>query len=105
LDVRRIRELGTPRADGFWVNFVTNLSGEAVGVLPYERMDAPVLDETPEMIHNIPQPVFEQFVTEHLSADPNVEVRKGISFDSLVTALGMSLPVTARRVRSDNFCE
>jgi 2-polyprenyl-6-methoxyphenol hydroxylase-like FAD-dependent oxidoreductase len=83
--VRRIRDLGTPRSDAFWVNFVTNLSGEAVGVLPYERMDTAVLDETPEMIHNIPQPVFEQFVTEHISADPNVEIRKGVSFDSLVT--------------------
>jgi 2-polyprenyl-6-methoxyphenol hydroxylase-like FAD-dependent oxidoreductase len=35
------------------------------------------------MIHNIPQPVFEQFVTEHLSTDPNVDIRKGVSFDSL----------------------
>ena len=83
LDVIRIRDLGTPRADAFWVNFVTNLSGEAVGVLPYERMDCAVLDETPEMIHNIPQPVFEQLLTENLSTNPNADIRKGISFDSL----------------------
>ena len=84
LDVRRIRALGTPRADAFWVNFVTDLSGDAVGVLPYERMDAAVLDEaTPEMIHNIPQPVFEQFVTEHIATDPKVSLRKGVSFQSL----------------------
>lgn len=49
LDVRRIRELGTPRDDAFWVQFVTSLNGETVGVLPYERMDAEVLDETPEV--------------------------------------------------------
>jgi hypothetical protein len=53
LDVSRIRQLGTKRADAFWVNFLTNLSGEQVGVLPYERMDHGVLDETPEVGLNI----------------------------------------------------
>lgn len=103
LDAKHIRRLGTQRSDAFWVNFVTNLSGEAVGVLPYERMDAAVLDETPEvlasddylaaihielltyyqMIHNIPHPVLEQFLTAHILKDPNIEIRKGFSFDSL----------------------
>lgn len=50
LDTARIRKLGTKRADAFWVNFLTSLSGEAVGVLPYERMDAAVLDDTPEVV-------------------------------------------------------
>jgi 2-polyprenyl-6-methoxyphenol hydroxylase-like FAD-dependent oxidoreductase len=103
LDVRRIRELGTPRADAFWVNFVTNLSGEAVGVLPYERMDAAVLDETPEMIHNIPQPIFEQFVTEHLSADPNVDIRKGVSFDSLFTEMESVLTTVEERATGHKY--
>jgi hypothetical protein len=49
LDVQRIRSLGTPRSDAYWVNFVTNLSGETVGVLPYERMDTGVLQATPEV--------------------------------------------------------
>lgn len=49
LDVRRIRQLGTKRADAFWVNFLTNLSGKSVGVLPYERMDVGVLEHTPEV--------------------------------------------------------
>jgi hypothetical protein len=35
------------------------------------------------MIHNIPQPVFEQFVTEFLAQDDNVDIRKGVSFVSL----------------------
>ena len=97
LDVRRIRELGSPRADAFWVNFVTSLSGETVGVLPYERMDTAVLDETPEMIHNVPQPVFEQFVTEHISSDPNVDLRKGIAFDSLVAGTDSVLTTVEER--------
>ncbi len=32
------------------------------------------------MIHNIPQPAFEQFVAEHLEKDSVVEVRKNHSF-------------------------
>ena len=35
------------------------------------------------MIHNIPQPVFEHFVMDHLLQNPNVDVRKGVSFVSL----------------------
>lgn len=49
LDVAKIRQLGTKRADALWVNFLTVLSGELVGRLPYERMDTGVLDETPEV--------------------------------------------------------
>ncbi len=49
LDVKRIRQLGTRRRDAFWVNFLTNLSGQQVGVLPYERMDVDVLNDTPEV--------------------------------------------------------
>ena len=49
LDVKRLRQLGTRRRDAFWVNFLTNLSGQQVGVLPYERMDVDVLNDTPEV--------------------------------------------------------
>lgn len=34
------------------------------------------------MIHNIPQPDFEQFVNKALDGDPNVEIRKGVAFVS-----------------------
>lgn len=49
LDTQKIRKLGTPRSEAYWVNFITNLSGEKVGRLPYERMDIDVLDDTPEV--------------------------------------------------------
>lgn len=49
LDTKKIRQLGTPRRDAFWVNFLTNLNDKAVGRLPYERMDAEVLEATPEV--------------------------------------------------------
>ncbi|EOO01155.1 putative fad binding domain-containing protein [Phaeoacremonium minimum UCRPA7] len=77
-----MRKLGSPREDAYWVNFLTNLSGERIGVLPYERMDVDVLDDTPEMIHNIPQPVFEEFVARNLFHDSNNEIRKGVSYIS-----------------------
>ncbi|CAK7221310.1 hypothetical protein SBRCBS47491_004484 [Sporothrix bragantina] len=80
LDTAKMRKIGSPRDDAYWVNFVTNLSGERIGVLPYERMDDKVLDATPEMIHNIPQPEFEKFVADELETDPNVQISKGIAF-------------------------
>ncbi|KEQ92998.1 hypothetical protein AUEXF2481DRAFT_6963 [Aureobasidium subglaciale EXF-2481] len=80
LDTIAIRKLGTPRTDAYWVNFVTNLSGDQVGRLPYERMGPATLKANPEMIHNIPQPVFEQYLTDQLSGDPRVELRTGIAF-------------------------
>ncbi|KAF5966558.1 3-propionate hydroxylase [Fusarium bulbicola] len=83
LDIDHIRSLGTPRDDAYWVNFLTTLSGQVVGRLPYERMDKEVLDFTPEMIHNIPQPDFEEYLAEKLSSEDLVDIRKGVSFVSL----------------------
>ncbi|TQN67022.1 2,4-dichlorophenol 6-monooxygenase [Colletotrichum shisoi] len=82
LDTNTIRRMGSPRRDACRVNFLTNLGGEVIGSLPYERMDAGVLEHTPQMIHNIPQPDFERFVSDRLLDDPNVEIRKGVGFVS-----------------------
>lgn len=49
LDTVEMRKLGSPRNDAYWVNFVTNLSGDRIGALPYERMDPGVLHYTPEV--------------------------------------------------------
>lgn len=40
------------------------------------------------MIHNIPQPVFEQFLTDVIAKDSNVDLRKGVSFVSLEQVCG-----------------
>ncbi|KAL3490086.1 FAD binding domain-containing protein [Aspergillus germanicus] len=80
LDVNEIRRLGTSRNDAYWVNFITNLSGKQVGRLPYERMDSDVLNATPTMIHNIPQPGFEELVARNLERNPLNEIRKNHSF-------------------------
>lgn len=56
LDTAALRRLGTCRDDAYWVNFLTNLSGERIGVLPYERMDPAVLEDTPEVSQGIKKP-------------------------------------------------
>lgn len=49
LGEKRVRQLGTSRDDSSWVNFLTNLCGDEIGRLPYERMDPAVLNDTPEV--------------------------------------------------------
>jgi hypothetical protein len=62
LDVNEIRKLGSNRDDAYWVNFVTSLTGKYVGSLPYERMDAEVLEQTPNVrLHTI---AFEKIDTD-----------------------------------------
>lgn len=62
LGERHFRRLGTSRADARWVNFVTNLSGELIGRIPYERMDAAVLEDTPEVIESLDQVIRQDLV-------------------------------------------
>jgi len=103
LDVDHIRNLGTPRDDAYWVNFLTTLSGEALGHLPYERMDKEVLDFTPEMIHNIPQPDFEEYLGERLSDENLVDIRKGVSFVSLAQSKNSVTTVVEERATGQLF--
>ncbi|RMJ18908.1 hypothetical protein CDV36_001412 [Fusarium kuroshium] len=107
LDTNAMRKLGAPREDANRVNFVTNLSGEHIGLLPYERMDSGVLEHTPEMLHNIPQPAFEQFVAKELEHDPNVEIRKNVAYvtshqidDQVISTLEERSTKTRWQVRS-----
>lgn len=99
--MNELRSLGSPREDAYWVNFITSLTGKQVGRLPYERMDKEVLNDTPtasllqlaceryhdnnwfQMIHNIPQPAFEDIISKRLSKTSFVEIRKNHSFVSL----------------------
>ncbi|KAJ5354259.1 FAD binding domain-containing protein [Penicillium brevicompactum] len=83
LDVNEIRTIGTNRKDAYWVNFVTSLAGAHIGKLPYERMDPGVLDHTPTMIHNIPQPAFEELIAKKISESKSVQIRKAHTFVSL----------------------
>lgn len=82
LDTTALRNIGTPRADAYWVNFVTNLSGDQIGKLPFERLEPEALGYTPDIVSNVPQPRFEQFVAAELSQDPQVELRASVAFVS-----------------------
>ena len=49
LDPSSLRKKGTPREDAKWIRFVTSLSGEEVGVLPFFRLEPDVLEITSEV--------------------------------------------------------
>ncbi|CAI7572640.1 unnamed protein product [Penicillium discolor] len=83
LGEKHVRQLGTSRDDSSSVNFLTNLCGDAIGRLPYERMDPGVLNDTPEMIHNIPQPALEQELSNFIAKDPNITLIKGFSIHAV----------------------
>ncbi|KAL1880272.1 hypothetical protein Plec18167_003675 [Paecilomyces lecythidis] len=68
-------------------------------------MDKDVLDATPTMIHNIPQPIFEEYIADKLKF--RVEIRKNHSFleledfgDHVVTTLEDKNDGSRYRVRS-----
>ncbi|KAI1617349.1 3-propionate hydroxylase [Exophiala viscosa] len=106
LDTTRIRRLGTSRKDAFYVNFITNLTGQQIGRLPYERMDADVLNDTPEMIHNIPQPMFEDLVYEEIISQPDpkkVQIMKNVSFVSFQETKGGVITTVEDRATSRHF--
>ncbi|KAI5922123.1 FAD binding domain-containing protein [Camillea tinctor] len=108
LDTNSMRKIGSPRDEAYWVNFLTNLSGKLIGNLPFERMDPGVLESVPEMIHNIPQPSFEQFIlAEILHSCPEVDMRKNLAFvsceqdgDSVISLLEDRSSKTQLRIKS-----
>ncbi|KAH7146880.1 3-propionate hydroxylase [Dactylonectria estremocensis] len=78
VDIPELRRQGTKRSEGRSVSIVTSLVGEELRNYPYERTDSDVLDLTPEMLHNVPQPNTEQLLAKQLGS--TVELRKGHSF-------------------------
>ncbi|KAL5356426.1 FAD binding domain-containing protein [Aspergillus floccosus] len=103
LDVNEIRMVGTSRGDACWVNFITSLAGEQVGKLPYERMDTEVLDSTPTMIHNIPQPAFEELIASRLSKSSLVGIRKNHTFVSLEQFDGHAITTIQDRDSNETY--
>ena len=82
LDTEAMARRGTPAQDGGWVRFMTTLSGNEIGVLPYERQDEAVRAFTPTPLINLAQPLFEDFLLEMVVASPLIEVRRGVSWVS-----------------------
>ena len=80
LDLEAMKRRGTPVADGGWVRFVTTLSGEQIGVMPYERQDEQVLELTPTPLINLAQPLFEDVLLEAVAKSPLISVQRGFSW-------------------------
>ena len=73
-----IRAAGASAAEGGAVHFVDTLSGTCFGSLPYERQDEGVLEYTPWPLVNIPQPIFEGFLSARLSRCSGASLLRGV---------------------------
>ena len=75
LDMERIHAAGKDPADAGHVNFVTTLTGELIGRLPFERQGDACLDFTPTPLRNLSQHRFEPILADELAASPGAELR------------------------------
>lgn len=63
--------------DSGHVNFVTRLTGQLIGHLPFERQGEACLEYTPTPLRNLPQHRFEPILVDELRSCPGVELRYG----------------------------
>lgn len=75
LDMERIFAAGKSEADAGHVNFVTRLSGDMIGRLPFERQGEACLEFTPTPLRNLSQHRFEPILADELRASPGAELR------------------------------
>ena len=75
LDMERIHAAGKDPADAGHVNFVTRLTGELIGRLPFERQGDACLEYTPTPLRNLSQHRFEPILADELRASPGAELR------------------------------
>ena len=71
----RIHAAGKDPADAGHVNFVTSLTGELIGRLPFERQGDECLDVTPTPLRNLSQHRFEPILVDELRASDGTELR------------------------------
>lgn len=74
LDMDRLKRLATPREDGADVRWMTTLTGEELGRLPYERQGDENLEVTPTPLLNLPQHLFEPVLLERVRDDDGTRV-------------------------------
>lgn len=74
LDMNRIFAEGKSEADAGHVNFVTRLSGDLIGRLPFERQGDACLEYTPTPLRNLSQHRFEPILADELRASPGAEL-------------------------------
>jgi 2-polyprenyl-6-methoxyphenol hydroxylase-like FAD-dependent oxidoreductase len=84
VSAERLRLLGADANDAGDVRFVGTLSGPEFGSLPYERQDAGALRYTPYPLSNIPQPRFEEALSNVIAGDANIQFSRGVECVQLV---------------------
>lgn len=77
LDMDRIHAAGKDTRDAGHVNFVTRLSGDLIGRLPFERQGDGCLEFTPTPLRNLSQHRFEPILADELRASAGAELRYG----------------------------
>jgi 2,4-dichlorophenol 6-monooxygenase len=75
LDMERIFAAGKSEVDAGHVNFVTRLSGDLIGRLPFERQGEACLEYTPTPLRNLSQHRFEPILADELRASAGAELR------------------------------
>jgi 2-polyprenyl-6-methoxyphenol hydroxylase-like FAD-dependent oxidoreductase len=81
LDMDRIHAAGKDPADAGHVNFVTRLTGDLIGRLPFERQGDDCLEFTPTPLRNLSQHRFEPILADELRASPGAELRYAHRWD------------------------
>lgn len=75
LDMERIHAAGQDPVDAGHVNFVTRLTGDLIGRLPFERQGDDCLECTPTPLRNLSQHRFEPILADELRASPGADLR------------------------------
>jgi len=90
LPMDAIHAKATRSDEGAFVRFMTSVTGEELGTIPYERQDDAVRALTPWPLINIAQPDFESVAEAGLKDAANVELRRGLewlSYDETADAV------------------
>ena len=80
LPMDAIHAKATRSDEGAFVRFMTSVTGDEFGAIPYERQDEAVRALTPWPLINIAQPDFESVVEEGLKGAAHVDLRHGLEW-------------------------
>jgi len=80
LPMDAIHAKATRSDEGAFVRFMTSVTGDELGAIPYERQDDAVRALTPWPLINIAQPDFESVAEEGLKGATHVELRRGLEW-------------------------
>ena len=80
LSMDAIHAKATRSDEGAFVRFMTSVTGEELGAIPYERQDDGVRALTPWPLINVAQPDFEAVAEAGLTGAAHIELRRGLEW-------------------------